>query len=310
MLAQLSRTEGTVEPDEQRPGVADAVPERLDGLAREGPPGRVDDRARDDQRYPLADLVEDRLDGEDRRLRVEGVEDRLDEQEVCAAFEEPGGGLTVGDLQLGPGHVARGRVVHVRAERGGTVRRSEGARDETRPVGVGQLRGVGGRASEPCRGHVHLAHDLGREAVVRLGNARRGEGIRRDDVGAGVEVAGVHGADGVGLRQAQQVVVAAEVARVVAEPLTLEVGLAELARLEHRAHGAVEDEDPLPQQVGQARQAAGPGERRSGAPGGDRHATGSAPAGASAASATSGITPTSGPGWRARIRVTSPAHCS
>ena len=52
-------------------------------------------------------------------------------------------------------------------------------------------------------------------------------------------------ADHVGPREHEELVVALQVARVVAEALAAEVGLAELARLDHRAHRAVEDEDAL-----------------------------------------------------------------
>ena len=54
-------------------------------------------------------------------------------------------------------------------------------------------------------------------------------------------------------RQHQQVVVALEVARVAGEPLAAEVGLPEPAALDHRAHGAVEDQDAFAQRRVQAR---------------------------------------------------------
>ena len=49
--------------------------------------------------------------------------------------------------------------------------------------------------------------------------------------------------------QAEQVGVAAQVARVVAEPLAAVVGLGQLVGLDERAHRAVEHEDPRPEQV-------------------------------------------------------------
>ena len=58
-------------------------------------------------------------------------------------------------------------------------------------------------------------------------------------------------ADDVRLGQREEVVGAAQVARMVGEARTAEVGLAELVALEHRAHGAVEDEDALAQRLGQ-----------------------------------------------------------
>ena len=58
-----------------------------------------------------------------------------------------------------------------------------------------------------------------------------------------------------GWRQAEHVAVAAQVARMVGEPLAAEVRLAEAVPLEHRAHRPIEHDDPLGEQV---RQASGP----------------------------------------------------
>jgi len=52
-------------------------------------------------------------------------------------------------------------------------------------------------------------------------------------------------------RELQQVVVALQVLRVIAEALTAEIRLAELVALDHRAHRAVEDGDALRQDGGQ-----------------------------------------------------------
>ena len=50
-------------------------------------------------------------------------------------------------------------------------------------------------------------------------------------------------ADDVGPRQDQDIVVAAQIARMIREPLAAEVGFGQLVALDHRAHRAVEDED-------------------------------------------------------------------
>ena len=110
----------------------------------------------------------------------------------------PSAGLLVGSGQLVERHVAGGRVVHVRRDRGGPVRRADRARDEPRPVRLGRLARVGGLAGEPGRGRVHLADDA-LEAVVGLGDPRCGEGVRLDDVGAGVEVGVMDRPDDLGL---------------------------------------------------------------------------------------------------------------
>ena len=53
------------------------------------------------------------------------------------------------------------------------------------------------------------------------------------------------GADHLGLRQQQQVVVALELLRVVREARAAIVSLRETAALDHGAHGAVQDQDAL-----------------------------------------------------------------
>ena len=55
----------------------------------------------DDHRPAAAALLEQRLDGEDRRLGVEGVEDRLDEEQVGAAVDQAARLLEVGRRPAG-----------------------------------------------------------------------------------------------------------------------------------------------------------------------------------------------------------------
>ena len=264
MLAQLLRPERAVEPDDQRVGVADAVPERLDRLPGQRPSGRVDDRPGHDDRQPLAELVEQGLDAEDRGLRVERVEDRLDQQDVGAALDQAGRRVVVGLLQLDPADGPGRRVAHVRADRRGPVGGAEGTRDEPRPTGVAGFGGVGGGARQSGGRDVEVADDRVVEPVVGLGDPGGGEGVGRDDVRAGVQVGRVHGPDRVGLRQRQEIVVAAQVAGMLAEAVAPVARLIELVRLEHRAHRAVEDEDAFREQTGEPGTPARARERRGG----------------------------------------------
>ena len=129
------------------------------------------------------------------------------------------------------------RVVDARRQREGDVQRADGTRDEAADL-VGRL----SRQLRP--GHVHLVRVI-LEPVVRLADRRRGEGVRRRDVGAGGEVVAVNAEDDLGARQVEQVRIARDVARVVLEPLAA-VGLLtlELALDEH-APRAVEHGDAL-----------------------------------------------------------------
>ncbi len=175
VLAQLLRAERAVEADDQWLRVTDAVPERLDGLPREGPSGGIDDRPADDQGNPLAQLVEQRFDGENRRLRVQRIEDCLDEQQVGPALDETSSGVAVRGLQLLPGHGACRGVADIRADGGSPVRRPEGSGHVSRAARIRAFRRVGCLAREARRGHVHLADDIRAEPVVGLGDGRRRE---------------------------------------------------------------------------------------------------------------------------------------
>src|SRR6266478_6440106 len=57
------------------------------------------------------------------------------------------------------------------------------------------------------------------------------------------------GLDELRLRQVEQVVVSLQITRPVLEPLAPESRLVQVVRLDHRAHRAVENKDPLPQQA-------------------------------------------------------------
>ncbi len=140
-----------VEADGERPGVADRVPERLDGLAGQGAAGAVGDRAGDPDRQALQPLVlevEDRLD---RGLGVQGVEDGLDLEEVDAASMQGAGLLQIGGVDLVEGHRARAGIVDVGGHRQRPAQRPDGAADEARLVR--RLRGpaIGRLAGETSR---------------------------------------------------------------------------------------------------------------------------------------------------------------
>ena len=93
------------------------------------------------------------------------------------------------------------------------------------------------------------------QPVVRLRDARGRERVGGDDVGAGVQIRVVDGADDVGPRQGQQVVVASDVARMVAEALAAEIGLGQTVTLDERSGRPVEDEDALAQKGSEQEQA-------------------------------------------------------
>ena len=137
------------------------------------------------------------------------------------------------------------RVVDARRERERDVERADRAGDEPRPVGRLRRPRVGRAPREPRALEVHLAHDVGAERVVRLPDRRRRERVRRRDVGAGREVVVVDPRDDLGPRDVQEIGVAGDVVRVVAEPLAPVRLLAAQLALDEHAPGAVEHGDPF-----------------------------------------------------------------
>ena len=88
-------------------------------------------------------------------------------------------------------------------------------------------------------------HDVRVERVVGLADRRRRERVRRRDVRARLEVVVVDPRDDLRPRDVQQIGVAGDVVRVVAEPLAAVRLLAAQLALDQHAPGAVEDGDPL-----------------------------------------------------------------
>ncbi len=162
----LGGAERAVDPDDERLRVLDRDPERLDRLAGEVAAAPVDGGEREPERQ----LRRGVLRGHDRRLRVQRVEDGLDQQQVDAALAQRADlvGVRLGDLVERRGAV-RG-VVDLRRQRERDVERPDGAGDEARTAGLG-LPLVRGGACEPRAREVHLEHDIGPEGVVRLADA-------------------------------------------------------------------------------------------------------------------------------------------
>ena len=240
--AHLRRPERAVDADHERARVLDRDPERLDRLAREVAAALVDGGEREPERQ----LGRDVLRGGDRRLRVQRVEDRLDQEQVHPALAQGADLVRVrlGDLVEGRGAV--GGVVDLRRQRQRDVERPDGAGDEARTA-VLRRPLVRGGTCEPRAREVHLLHDVGPEAVVRLADRRRRERVRRGDVGAGREVLAVDARDQLRLRQVEQVRIARHVVAVIAEPLAAVALLPAHLALQEHAPRAVEDGDALPE---------------------------------------------------------------
>ena len=240
----LLAAERAVEPDRERIGMPHRLPERSDGLPGQRASGAIGDRARDHERCDDTGVGGVAAGGDDRCLGVERVEDRLDEQQIDPAGDEPGDLLAVGLGEVVERHRPVAGVFHTRRQRERDVGRADGARHP--PLApVCKSGGIGGASRQPGAGDVDLV-DQGRvaEPVLALGDGGRRERVGGDDVGTGRQVPGVQIEHGVGLGQHEQVEVSCERLCVIAEAIAADVGLVEAQRLDLAAAGAVEHEDP------------------------------------------------------------------
>ena len=228
----LGRTERAVHADDERLRLLDRDPEGLDRL-----PGQVAAAAVDcGERQPQRHLGRRVARGDDGRLRVQGVEDRLDEEQVDTAVAQRGHLLRVRLDHLIEGDRAIRRVLHLRRQRQRDVERADGAGDEAAVL-------VGDLARDARSGEAHLGGVV-LERIVGLADARGGEGVGRGDVRAGLEVRPVDVAYDLGPRQVEQVGVAGDIARVVAEAVAA-VGVLP-------AHLALDEHAPRPVEHGNA----------------------------------------------------------
>ena len=113
--------ERAVEPEGEGRRVAQGVVEGLGGLPGEGAPALVGDGAGDHEGQGGAGPVELLQDREEGGLRVQGVEDGLDHEDVGAALDQRAGLFAVRAAQLLEGDVAGAGVVDVGGDRGGAV---------------------------------------------------------------------------------------------------------------------------------------------------------------------------------------------
>ena len=240
--AQRGGAQSAIESREKRLGVGDRVPERGAGLPRKGPAARVGDGAGYHQGQLPGTLLEGAPDAEQRRLGVQGVEHRLDHQQVDAGGYEGRGGFDVRLFQIAEADIAKSRIFDIGRDAGRSVGRTEDAGNESRPL---RCRVRVGGATRDLRGRqVHVV-DRVLEAIVRLRYARRGERIGFYDIGAGVEVGVVNVLDRVRPGERQHIAVALKLRAMGLESLATEVRFAQFQRLLHGAGGAVEDQDAL-----------------------------------------------------------------
>ena len=158
---------------------------------------------------------------DNRRLRIQRVEDRLDQDEVGPAVDES---ERLVDVRI-PHRIERrraiGGIVHVGRERETAIGRSHRPSDEARLLRRPSGPFVGGLPCQARAFDVHLVRQR-LEAVVGLRDGGRAERVGLDDVRPGRQVLIVDFFDDRRLRQDEHVAVALELASVRREPLAAE----------------------------------------------------------------------------------------
>ena len=240
-------TQGAVQADDQRLGVAHGVPERFRRLPGERASAGVGDRAGDHHRQALA-VLEQFVESEQRRLGVQRVEHRLDHDEVRAAVDQPARRFPVRDDEFLEGDVAGARIAHVRGNARRAVGGAEHAGHPARASGAG--RGIRRPSGDGGGGEVQFLGQVF-QPVVGLGDARGGEGVGLDDVRAGVEIGAMDCLHDVRARQRQHIAVALQRRVVAGEALAAVVRLLQAVGLLHGADRAVEHQHALGERLGQ-----------------------------------------------------------
>ncbi len=241
--SHLLCAERTVQSDGQWLSMANRLPERGRCLPRQGATRAIGDRSRDQQRQLCAVRMHRTASGDDRCLRVERVEDRLDQDRVDTASEQRLDLFLVRVSERTEGDGAVAGILDLRRQRQGHVRRADGTSNEARAT-IDAVRLLGSFAGE-ASGDLVQFDDLVDGVVVTLRHAVGRERVGLDDVGTCQEVVEMDPAHRVGLRDREQLVVAAEVAAVVTEPVAPKGLVGQPERLDLGAHGTVEHDDAL-----------------------------------------------------------------
>ncbi len=241
--------ERAVHADAQQVGMRDRVPERLDRLRRERA-AAVEDGARGHHRHAVRRCRSKYCSMANRHAFRFSVSKAVSgKQQVDAAFDQRRDLLVVGGDHLVERRAAVAGVVDVAGDRELLVGRADRAGDEPRLVGRPLVHLVDGAPGQRHGGQVQLA-DVVRQAELGHGDAGRAERVGLDDVGAGFQILAVDLLDRLGLGQRQDVDEVLEILGVAGEQLPAEVRFRQLERMDHRAHGAVEHQNPLGQQLG------------------------------------------------------------
>ena len=186
-----------------------------------------------------------------RGLGVQRVEDGFEQQQVDAAFDQGAGLLVVGFAQLVEGDAAGGGIADVLRDRGGA--RWSGPSSRRRSSGGRRCAAVKPSAARRaiCAPAKLRSCDAALQAVIGHGDGVGVEGVGLDDVGAGFEVLRWISSMICGCVRFSASMLPRRSLGWLANSLPRKSASIRLARLDHGAHGAIEQQDALAHQLQQ-----------------------------------------------------------
>ena len=247
MGAELFRAECAVDPHAHQIGVGDALPAGFDRLRGERS-APLKHRERGHHRNPHSLLAKHLINRKQAGLEHQRVKRRFRQQEIDAPFEQRHHLLLVVFHHLIVGDIAVARIGDIAGDRELLVGGADRAGDKPGTIGGFGGGGISRLAGELGGGEIQLAHPIS-QAKVGQGQMRGAKRIGFHDVGARLEVGGVDPPDRVPLREHQNIDAVFQVARMIAKHLAAEALLVEREGMHHRAHGAIEHQDALGEEV-------------------------------------------------------------
>ncbi len=167
---------------------------------------------------------------------------------MVTAFDEAARLLVVHLAQFVERDATRCRAVHILRHRGGAVGRPHRSRDEPAFAGMRGFKFIRRLPGDFCARDIQLMNVIF-EAVIERGDPIRVERVGLNDIRARFEILPLNRLHYARLRNIQHVEVSPQVARVLQKLRAAKRRFFKLLRLDHRPHGAVQNDDPLLEEI-------------------------------------------------------------
>ena len=238
----LGSTEGTVHTYRENRIRRERGQESIHGLTAQCSASQITHRKTDHNRqfYPM--LLHHGDGSINHSLAVERIEDGLDEDDISTTFDETihlfadiGEKFIVRNL---PG----GRITDVRTHGTSFIGRSHISCYETWFIGCRKLITFDTRQAGALESHLPSTVF---QVIISLRDALTREGVRRNDVGARLQVTSVNIRDNIRTSDVEHIVVALHHSRHIAEALASEVFFCKIILLNLSTHGTIQNQNLL-----------------------------------------------------------------